>query len=241
MQHTCGCMVDFNVMLCKMVLKGGGHTQPSGFAMFLMDDRAVITELLQHEGAFQKQSPKEMPNGTDFLVVLLIIFCSCSEKQQLSYFLVAAVLVSSPVLCTMGSRDWVVQYFEEESSRHCELCQFPRLKKTQVDMKLDMHPQGRCFWLTNKIACLCICCHLRLLPVWFWHVPCCIVQSISGKGAACLRGKVWMIPAGICFWKGAVSSPPLSDRLLTKGILLVTVNTVDPLCVHWISVCLQCI
>lgn len=63
-----------------MVLKGDGHTQPSGFAMSLVDDRAVITELLQHEAAFQKQPPKEMPNGTDFLVVLLIIFYSCSEK-----------------------------------------------------------------------------------------------------------------------------------------------------------------
>lgn len=61
-----------------MLLKGGGRTQPSGFAVSLKDYRAVITELLQRDGAFQKPS-KEMPNGTDFLVVLLIIW-PCSEK-----------------------------------------------------------------------------------------------------------------------------------------------------------------
>lgn len=67
--------VNFKVMLYKMLLKGGGPTQASGFAMSLMDDRAVITELLQHEGTFQEQPPKKMPNGTDFLVVLFIIIC----------------------------------------------------------------------------------------------------------------------------------------------------------------------
>lgn len=73
-------MANFEVRLCKMPLKGGGCTQPSGFAMSFMDGRAAITELPQHEGTFQKQPPKEMPNGTDFLVLLLISFCSCSEK-----------------------------------------------------------------------------------------------------------------------------------------------------------------
>lgn len=32
------------------------------------------------------------------------------------------------------------------------MLEFAGLKKTQVDKKLD--PQGGCFWLTNKIACL---------------------------------------------------------------------------------------
>lgn len=52
------------------------------------------------------------------------------------------------------------------------MLEFAGLKETQVDKKLDMHPQGTCFWLTNEIACLCICPHSGLLPVWFWHAPC---------------------------------------------------------------------
>lgn len=114
-------MVDFKVIVFQMLLKGGGHAQPSGFAMSLMDDRAVITELLQHEGTFQKQPPKEMPTGTDFLVVLLsssahalrnndCLTSFCSSPGQLScalYHVVVGSRLSSILRRTVSSVSYV--------------------------------------------------------------------------------------------------------------------------------------